>query len=248
MKIHEYQAKKVLAGYGVAVPRGIPVETPEAAAVEAAEYEPEPDAEDRPSIPMGAFAVDNDDVGWFSLAVEPSAEPPPVGAEPAASVERVVAADAPFVPSEPPLRVAGSDPHMPLSDKATPGDWQAGPLFAFGGGEHSTLPGVGNLPRAGELPPIPFAPEPEADAEPILPSEVASAPPPAVAPEPEVAASPALEAAAAPAPETSPPAPADDSPDLEVRAHPRVQRLGGDQGGARRGRADDRRVADRGRP
>ena len=31
MKIHEYQAKQLLAGYGVAVPRGFPVETPEAA-------------------------------------------------------------------------------------------------------------------------------------------------------------------------------------------------------------------------
>ncbi len=32
MKIHEYQAKQVLSRFGVAVPRGFPVETPEAAA------------------------------------------------------------------------------------------------------------------------------------------------------------------------------------------------------------------------
>ncbi|HEU4395896.1 MAG TPA: ADP-forming succinate--CoA ligase subunit beta [Planctomycetota bacterium] len=37
MKIHEYQAKKLLSGFGVAVPRGIPAETPEAAEAAARE-------------------------------------------------------------------------------------------------------------------------------------------------------------------------------------------------------------------
>jgi DNA-binding response OmpR family regulator len=182
------------------------------------EYEPEPDSDARPSIPMGAFAVDNDDVGWFSLAVEPSAEPPPAGAAGSAPAG-AAPADAPFVPSEPPLRVAGQEPRLPLSDKATPGDWQAGPLFAFGGGEHSTLPGVGNLPRVGELPPIPFAPEPEpapeAQPEPGRAFEPTSDPPPEAratdrAPDFPAAAANDLDALLSASDE-------DESPDLEIR-------------------------------
>jgi DNA-binding response OmpR family regulator len=176
---------------------------------ETGEYEPEPDSDARPSIPMGAFAVDNDDVGWFSLAVEPSAEPPPAGG-PGTAPAGAPPADAPFVPSEPPLRVVGQEPRLPLSDQATPGDWQAGPLFAFGGGEHSTLPGVGHLPRVGELPPVPFAPEPEPG--PAL--EPTSDPPPEArptdrAPEPVVDAARDLDALLS--------ASDDESPDLEIR-------------------------------
>jgi DNA-binding response OmpR family regulator len=141
------------------------------------EYEPEPDSDARPSIPMGAFAVDNDDVGWFSLAVEPSAEPPAVGASEERSTDRAPApktAEAPFTTSEAPLRVAGEAPRLPLSDRATPGDWKAGPLFAFGG-EHSTLPGVGELPRVGELPPVPIPP-PELQPEALAAATPAPAP------------------------------------------------------------------------
>ena len=165
------------------------------------EYDPEPDSDSRPSIPMGAFAVDNDDVGWFSLAVEPSADPPAVapadearaGATPPPGATD---GDVPFTASEPPLRVAGEAARLPLSDQATPGNWQAGPLFAFG--DHGTLPGVGELPRVGELPPVPIPPadlkpEPEPEAVPELtPDEVAPAP------NPESFESPALEIGTAP--------------------------------------------------
>jgi DNA-binding response OmpR family regulator len=150
----------------------LPEEAPQPADETEQEYEPEPDSDSRPSIPMGAFAVDNDDVGWFSLAAEPSADPPAVElrAEARAGATPPPGAtdgDAPFTASEPPLRVAGEAARLPLSDKATPGNWQAGPLFAFG--DHGTLPGVGELPRVGELPPVPIPPpdlKPEPEPEP----------------------------------------------------------------------------------
>ena len=50
-------------------------------------YEPEPDSGARPSVPEKPSVVGGEDVGWFSLAVEPTAEPPAVAAttEPDAS-------------------------------------------------------------------------------------------------------------------------------------------------------------------
>jgi hypothetical protein len=146
------------------------------------DYEPVPDSDARPSIPHAALVVDRDDVGWFSLAVEPTAEPPAVAptAEPDASSQPPAPeSSVPFKTSDPPLRVVGEAPRLPLSDQPTPGDWQAGPLFAFGG-EHGTLPGMGQLPRVSERPTEP------------APADAAPAPKPAVEAPPS-SETPALE-------------------------------------------------------
>jgi DNA-binding response OmpR family regulator len=117
---------------------------------------PQPDSDSVPTGPSAADEVNREDHGWFSLAVEPSAEPPPVApAEPG---------PAPFTTSEPPLRVVGDEPRLPFSDQPTPGDWQAGPLFAFGG-ESGTLRGVGEHPKVAEREPEGSAPAPASDAE-----------------------------------------------------------------------------------
>jgi DNA-binding response OmpR family regulator len=161
--------------------------------------EQRPDSDSRPSIPHGASVVNREDVGWFSLAVEPSAEPPAV--EGREGIE-----EAPFTTSEPPLRVVGSENQLPLSDQATPGDWQAGPLFAFGG-EHSTLPGVGTLPAVGER--TPSSPEDEVTGEPAE-KEPALAAPEAKAAKAAKADAEVVEAAptvAEPAPIVAEPAP-----------------------------------------
>lgn len=177
-------------------------------------FEPEPDSDSRPSIPADAFTVDHDDVGWFSLAVEPSADPP------AAETSDLTAAkspsEAPFVPSDPPLRVVGAEPKLPLSDHPTPGNWQVGPLFAFGG-EHGTLPGMGELPGVAPAPPSPTPAAPEVAAAPAAEPAAAVAPEPTPAREP-AAPEPAPEAEATPALAPTPaPSVEDDAPDLEIR-------------------------------
>jgi DNA-binding response OmpR family regulator len=204
-------------------------------------FEPEPDSDSLPSTPGDALAVDHDDVGWFSLAVEPSADPPPAEARDGAQAK--AAPEPPYVPSDPPLRVVGAEPKMPLSDHPTPGNWQVGPLFAFGG-EHATLPGVGELPRVtptattpdSEPAPAPStavpAPNPPSDPAPEPVTDVAPEPAPDAAPEPatDVAPEPAPDAApepatdVAPEPATAAASPAEeDAPDLEIltplRAH-----------------------------
>ncbi len=137
----------------------------------------------------------------------------------------LVAPAAPLpLPVEPePLRVSGSS-DMPFNEQPTPAaDWTSGPLFAFGGAEIGTLPGVGD-----ELPAVaPRTPKPEpaaaAEPEPVEPEPVkpepieaalvepASATPAAPEPAPVEAApvepTPATPAAPEPEPELVEPAP-----------------------------------------
>ncbi|HEX6275229.1 MAG TPA: response regulator, partial [Polyangiaceae bacterium] len=112
-----------------------PVAAPaSAAAAGEGDHEPErdSDSDSGQSIPQAPFEVAREDHSWFSLAVEPSAELPPVAAagaplraEPstdprAEQPESEAPADAdpaPFTTSEPPLRVVGDEGRLPLSDQ-----------------------------------------------------------------------------------------------------------------------------------
>ncbi|HVJ19088.1 MAG TPA: response regulator [Polyangiaceae bacterium] len=120
-----------------------------------------------------------------------------------------------------PLRVAGAAA-MPFSEQTTPADWSSGPLFAFGGVEIGTLPGVGESglpavePRPAEPTPEPAAAAAEEPSPPAVAAAESPVPEPEdVVPEPEVPAdalAQTLVATSPPAPVVSEPAPSEHSP------------------------------------